>query len=668
MAATVVYGGATTAPAATRAPSSGAVATTAPSSNHIDIPAGAQTKGYSTTRVTLAGGGTLTAVNFDSIEHTVTADATNSHGLPLFDVNVPPNTTVNIPAASKLAAGSYGFHCFYHPQVMRGTLIISGGSGVVHPVPPKFEQPLLIPPKLISAHIRIPIKKASVRVLPHGPLTHMWTYGGSYPGPTIMRPVGHDTKVTFVDKLPRSAGSLTVHLHGDHHSSAADGQPTTHLIKPGQAHTYDYPLTDGGRAERGASLWYHDHLMGRTGRNVWMGLQGMFILTDPLERKLPLPTGKYDVPLLVSERTFTSHNQLTVPFPAHVSMTHTGPQAPPDDATVGKQVLANGRFAPYLKVGTHRYRIRLYNGSNFTPYDFVLSDGRPFVQIGTGNGLLPKPVVRQDILLGPAQRADIVVDFHRELHKNVLLESQPRTDRRPSNAIGTPSVAIMQFRVTKNISRDRTSIPSRLRTPPPIKVPHKVSKTWTFNVAGNKNGAGSYWTVNGKPFDPKRVDAKVKLGSTQLWRLHNASPITHFIHLHEEQWHTVSRDGHKPPAWERGLEDTWKLDPGETVTVAARFTDHTGVFMIHCHMLNHEDDGLMTQFEVVRPHSRSAVRAASAPVPTPRVAISRQLTRVFARALSPSRLLASKPGYMCLARGRRMNASRLPMAMPSLAF
>jgi FtsP/CotA-like multicopper oxidase with cupredoxin domain len=295
---------------------------------------------------------------------------------------------------------------------------------------------------------------------------------------------------------------------------------------------------------------------------------------------------------MVSERSFTAGNQLTNPF-AHE-------QAPPDDATVGNRILVDGRVTPYLKVAAHRYRLRLLNSSNFQSYDFALSDGQPFVQVGTGDDLLPKPVVRQDILLGPSQRADVVVDFHSELHHRVDLESVPRTDRAPSG-IGTPAADIMQFRVTHNAA-DHSRIPSTLVTPPPIKAPKKPSFTWTFALGGTAK-TGTYWTVNGKPFDPHRVDVEVPLGATRTWLLRNVSPVTHYIHLHEEQWHTIQRDGKKPPPWERGLEDTWRLDPGESVEVAARFTDYTGVFMLHCHMLDHEDDGMMAQFAVVKPHT-----------------------------------------------------------------
>jgi spore coat protein A, manganese oxidase len=578
----------------------------APMSATVVIGRGAATKGYTTKVVTISQGGSLSAVNLDSIDHTVTAVAHNAKGVPLFDVDVSPGSTASIPGASKLAAGTYDFYCEFHPT-MRGKLVVEGtGGGGVHPVAQRFEQPLVTPKVLTGSHITLRTRRSMVRVLPHGPKTAMWTYGGSYPGPTLDRPAGKDTKVTFINDLPTSAGAITVHFHGDHHSSANDGQPDSHLIGHDRRRTYNYPLTDAGAPERAAFDFYHDHRMGETARNNWMGLQGMFIVHDNRTPKLRLPTGKFDVPLMVADRSFTADNQLTDPFPAapmSMTMGMTGPHAPPNDAAVGNQILVDGRYAPYLRVATHRYRLRLLNASDYTSYDFALSDGRPFVQIGTGSGLLPKPVVRQDILLGPAQRADVIVDFHGELSNNVVLESIPSTD--PSlSGVGTPSASIMQFRVRHQAKRDRTRIPSKLEPPPPLKAPKKISAIWTFGLGGNQL-TGTYWTVNGKPYDPHRVDLKVPLGSTETWLLRNVSPITHYIHIHEEQWHTIAYDGKKPPPWQRGLEDTWRIDPGESVKVAAKFTDYTGVFMIHCHMLNHEDDGMMAQFAVVKPHSKA---------------------------------------------------------------
>ncbi|HEU5035341.1 MAG TPA: multicopper oxidase domain-containing protein [Mycobacteriales bacterium] len=565
---------------------------------------GGATAGYATKVVVVTQGSPVTFVNLDELAHTVTSVARDVHGNPLFTGNALPGNTAPIPGVEKLAPGTYSFYCQFHPN-MQGTLIVEGqGRSGVKAAQPSFDQPLRIPPVLTGAHLTIPVRQADVRVLPHGPKTMMWTYAGSYPGPTIERPTGRRTTVTFVNKLPAAVGDITVHLHGDHHSSADDGQPDSQLIKPGGRRTYTYPLTDGGKPERAAFDFYHDHRMDETGRNNWNGLQGMFITHDRFERRLPLPTGRYDVPLMVSDRSFDGQNQLQEPFPHpgdgydNTQGKFLGPYAAPGDATVGDHILVNGTSAPFLSVGTHRYRLRLLNASSFQSYDFHLSTGQPFVQIGTGSGLLPRPVVRNDILLGPAQRADVIVDFTHDYGKKVMLQSIPRSDGQPGG-IGTPTAPIMQFRVNRRVA-DHTRIPSRLEPLPKLDVPATPDAIWTFGLGGDIN-TGTFWTVNGLPYDPTRVDVTVPLGTTQRWLLQNLSPITHYIHIHEEQWRTISRDGRPPPAYEAGLQDTWRLDPGETVEVAARFTDYTGVFMIHCHMLDHEDHGMMAQFAVVKP-------------------------------------------------------------------
>ncbi|HVV75704.1 MAG TPA: multicopper oxidase domain-containing protein [Mycobacteriales bacterium] len=575
----------------------------APMSATIVVPKDGADKGYATKVVTISQGGTLSVVNLDNEEHTVTADAVGKNGNALFDRWVEPGHTETIAKASTLAAGTYTFHCTFHPS-MTGTLVVEGGSGGgVHPVAPHFTLPLRLPPVIATSHPKLPIEPALVRVFPTGPKTKMWTFDGTYPGPTIDRPAGHDTKVTFTNKLPKAAGQVTIHFHGDHHRWQVDGQPDRFLIRHGHSRTYDLPLTDHGRPETEATDFYHDHRMNLTARNNWRGLQGFFLVHSKQEASLNLPSGKYDVPLMVTDRKFTANNQLTNPFKDRkrsMSGGLTGPSAPPGDSTVGNRILVDGEFAPHLNVAQHRYRLRLLNTSDFTSYDFALSDGKPFIQIGTGSDLLRHPVVRQDILLGPAQRADVIVDFAGELHKKVVLESVPRTNPPPSG-VGTPTAELMQFRVTKT-ARDRTRVPHDLTVPPAIHAPSKVSFTWTFALAGTAS-TGTYWTINGKPFNPHRVEVEVPLGATRAWQLTNNSPVTHYIHLHEEQWHTISRDGKPPPPWERGLEDTWRLDPGESVVVAGKFTDYTGVFMLHCHMLDHEDDGMMTQFAVVKPRT-----------------------------------------------------------------
>jgi len=607
--------------AAQRGFTAGAARAQVPIFGSIVIPKDAATNGYATKLVTISQDGGLSVVNLDSIDHTVTSVATDGDGDPLFDVIVPPGATISVPAAKLLAAGTYDFYCRFHPN-MQGKLVVEGDSGGVTPTPPKFEQPLFVPPVKSSAHIRLRMEKAKQRILPDGLRTPIWAYDGMWPGPTIRRPAGHDTKVTFLNALPPRAGSTSVHFHGDHHKSKFDGQPDSYLVRRGQARTYDFPLTYAGKPEPSSFFWYHDHRMDRTAYNNWQGLQGMFIVDDAKDPDLLLPEGRNDVPLLVADRSFTQHNRFTNPLrqaPTMVmhngEMAFTGAHAPPNDAIVGTKILVNGRFAPYLKVSATRYRLRLLNGSAFSSYNFALSDGRPFVQIGTGNGLLRTPVVRQNILLGPAQRADVIVDFHREQGQEVVLSSIPRTD---GNETGTGSriAALMQFRVG-NPDSDRSRIPASLPGPRGIEVPQAVTKTWTFGLSGDAE-SGTFWSINGKAFNRSRTDFRVPLGSTQRWRVSNVSPVTHYVHIHAEQWHTVTRDGGTPPEWERGLEDTWRLDPGETIEVAAHFTDYTGPFMIHCHMLNHEDHGMMARFLVVDPrhktgsHARGAAAGATA--------------------------------------------------------
>ncbi len=588
-----------------------ALETTAPTSATISISGIA---GGFTPKVTVvAKGGSLTVTNNDSsgFAHSITSQALGPNGKPLFDVTVLQGQTRSVPI-STLGGGTYHYFCKFHPTMI-GTLVIDGPpDGEISDAPP-FEQPLVQPPRLTGKHIRIVMRQAKVRVLPHGPRTPMMTYGGTFPGPTIVRRAGRDTRVTFVNRLPKKDGAVTIHQHGGHQRSKFDGQPASYLIRHGHHRTYDYPLTDGGRALPAALRFYHDHRMDKTARNNWYGLTGMFLTTDPHDAKIGLPHGRYDVPLMITDRTFRADNTLTNPWKgshssamsqgADQSMSGmagmagmTGMAGSPGPETVGNQVLVNGRFAPYLKVRPGRYRFQILNASLFSSYNFALSNGQPFTQIGTGSGLIPHPAVRQSIMLGPAQRADVVVDFRGYTGQKILLSSIQRNDG-SATGIGSREAALMQFRVGTTPA-PKARVPFNLTTIPRMKVPKKVAMTWTFGKSKDKHG--TFWSINGKRFDPRRVDHKVVLGRTERWLLRNTSDITHYVHLHEELWRTLQRDGKAPQPWERGYEDTWRLDPGETVVVAARFTDFTGDFMVHCHMLDHEDDGMMATFRVVK--------------------------------------------------------------------
>jgi FtsP/CotA-like multicopper oxidase with cupredoxin domain/plastocyanin len=599
MAATaLVVGGGIPGVSAVR-PSASTVADTLPSSVTITIVAAQFGGAFQGPDTALAPGGTVTVVNTSPTEHTFTSDALTPQGKRYFDaVRIQPGQTVVVDT-SQLGDGVYHFHCSYHPS-MKGKLTIGTGGDISGA--PDFDQPLYEPPVLRGKHLTIVMKKADIPVFPGQPKVPMWTYGGTFPGPTIVRPAGADTKVTFVNKLPTAAGSVTVHQHAGHQASADDGQPTTHLIRHGARRTYDYPLRDAGKPLPAALRFYHDHRMNVTARNNWMGLQGMFITTDPADAKRGLPGGRYSIPLAVTDRTFTPDNRLFDPFAQTSmkmgSMSATTDPGPP--GTVGEIPLVNGRFAPYKDVEPGLYRLQILNSSLFSSYDFALSNGEPLEQVGTGSGLLPHPVSRQDVLLGPAQRADVVVDFRDYAGQNVLLQSIPRAG---SVGSGSYPAFLMQFRVGAGPSPTQKAVRDNLLPLTKMKIPRKTAMTWKFGLSTDSHGH-TFWSINGRRYNPRRIDHQVTLGKVEKWALVNTSDITHYVHLHEELWRTVSRNGAKPPPWERGYEDTWRLDPGDRVVVAARFTDFTGKFMIHCHMLDHEDDGMMATWQVVKPKKR----------------------------------------------------------------
>jgi spore coat protein A, manganese oxidase len=480
-----------------------------------------------------------------------------------------------------------------------------------------FQQPLPLPRVLGDSRLTIPIREAEVQILP-GEKTRMWTYDGSFPGPTIRRPAGERTEVTFLHELPKSAGELTVHLHGGHNRTQFDGQPggltklhsrsfyceipsglsrresgNDLLLEPGGRRTYVFDLIEDGRPERAAFQWYHDHRLDHTARNVWHGLAGMWIVDDEFDADLPLPAGDRDLPLLVTDRGFDRHNQLTDPFTD---------LRPPADGISASTILVNGAYMPHHRVEARRYRLRLLNASQFRSYNFQLSNGAPLIQIGTDSGLMPKPVRRHQLLLGPAERAEVVVDFAAAAGEAVELRSGARPEAR--NPLGArPYVgALMQFRVDGRRLPDRTRVPRRLRPLPDWTrhVSRTPDRTWKISIGG---GFAPKWLINGRTYNPARADAYPVLNTTETWEIVNETTVAHMMHLHMTDWYLLSRDGRPPPPWEDCLKETFFLYPRERILLAGRFADHTGKYVIHCHMLDHEDHGLMTQFQVVKPHS-----------------------------------------------------------------
>jgi spore coat protein A, manganese oxidase len=442
--------------------------------------------------------------------------------------------------------------------------------------------------------ITIPIKQADVQILP-GKKTSMWTFGGTFPGPTIRVPSGRPLHVKFTNQLDGSTPGthLTVHLHGGHSPERADGQPHSYFIHPGTTREYVYPLRERGLPERAAFQWYHDHLHEHAERNVWMGLAGMFILDDSLDGSLPLPKGEFDVPLMLAGRKFDENNQLA------------------DYRDQPDVQLVNGAPQPYMEVKARKYRLRILNADNSRIYKLHIryrgeatehppQDPDPFppdalrrlerssgaaghsetrklqmTRIATESGLIPSPQKLATIEVGPGERQEVVVDFSEAflLQGDLYLYDESQ------------SLPLVEFRRVASEGQDASSVPNHLRNHPFLlePIPTQVTKEWVFNGTS---------TINGLQFHASRIDARPHLGRIERWRLIDSNE-GHPVHIHGADFLVVSPPDHPDFGL---LKET--ILPRGTVEVAIRFTDHTGRFVLHCHILGHEDAGMMAQMKI----------------------------------------------------------------------
>jgi FtsP/CotA-like multicopper oxidase with cupredoxin domain len=291
---------------------------------------------------------------------------------------------------------------------------------------------------------------------------------------------------------------------------------------------------------------------------------------------LPHEYGVDDIPLIVQDKRLDDDGAI-------------------QSGGLGEDVLVNGTYGPYLDVTTEKVRLRLLNASVTRVFAFGFSDDRAFTMIGSGGGLLPAPVPLDRLLLSPAERAEIVVDMRPGEH--VILRSYPPD-------LGTNGFAdrfngggdefdLLQLRADDDLRRS-PQIPHRLAPPPDIDV--QGAQIRTFQMQGRK--------INGKSMDMARIDEVVKVGTTQIWEVTNTDGSYHNFHIHDVQFQVLSVNGHRPPPQMSGWKDTVYMAPGRTVRLAMRFTDYTdpdSPYMYHCHLLQHEDSGMMGQFVVVEP-------------------------------------------------------------------
>ncbi|GAB1688954.1 multicopper oxidase family protein [Krasilnikovia sp. M28-CT-15] len=426
--------------------------------------------------------------------------------------------------------------------------------------------PMPIPPVLnpVSSkggtdYYELPIRTVAVGVLP-GRKTSVLSYGNDFFGPTIRARSGRPAVVTFRNGLTEHAN---VHLHGAHVEAADDGHPMD-VIEPGAARSYRYP-----NQQRGATLWYHDHVHHLEAEHVYRGLRGFYLIDDPAERQLNLPHGQYDVPIMLTEAKFAEDGTLVF-----------DPANPFDRPTL----LANGRPQPYLRVRAGKYRFRILNGSTHRVFTLSL-DGAQMQQIASDGGLLPAPVPVTTLKVSPAERAEVVVDFS-------------------AHPVGTQLVLsdttgpVLRFDVVRT-GTDKSFLPPQLRPLPPV---GDATVERDFELGITPPGEPVAFRINGRTFDHDRVDIQIKRGTTEIWRITNldtALGIPHNFHLHLAQFRVLDRDGRPPAAGEAGVKDTVLIEPGSTVRIQATFRDYVGRYLFHCHFLEHSGLGMMAQMEIV---------------------------------------------------------------------
>jgi FtsP/CotA-like multicopper oxidase with cupredoxin domain len=452
---------------------------------------------------------------------------------------------------------------------------------------------------LSGAALEIVQREVTAEVLPGVP-TRLWTYGGTFPGPTIESRRGHAVTVAHRNELPVPT---VVHLHGGRTPADSDGYPTDLVLPAGWGHlghgmhdqravtsevtrTYTFPLD-----QRATMLWYHDHRMDFTAPAIWRGLAGMQIVRDSAEESLGLPSGERELPLMIADRAFAADGSLAYPSIDPTLQMQPGVQDPYIAGVLGDVILVNGAPWPVHEVDAARYRLRILNASNTRHYDLeaVLDDGRrlDLVQVGADQGLLRAPVVHRNLPIAPAERYDVILDFGQVTHGSRV---------RIVNRVGSGRTRdVMAFNVVRKAA-DSSRIPDVLSDDLPQWERSEAVRMRDFSFRAGQMGDGHGWLIGGQPFAPDRTDVTTRLGDVEIWRL--VADVHHPVHLHLVGFRVLSRGGRAPLPHDAGLKDTVSLRPGESAEIITRFDGYRGRYLFHCHNAEHEDMGMMANLEI----------------------------------------------------------------------
>ncbi len=419
----------------------------------------------------------------------------------------------------------------------------------------------------------------------------------SYLGPVLRAKRGDTVNIQVNNGLNEVT---TLHWHGMTLPANMDGGPHQ-TIQPKQTWLSRFKIR-----QEAATLWYHSHAMHKTGPQVYHGLAGMFIIDDEGSDKLGLPNdyGVDDIPCIIQDRRF--NQDATLSYMSSMPDRMMGMQ--------GSIVLVNGVVTPTLVAKESLIRLRLHNGSNARTYNFAFSDGRPFHVIASDCGFLHKPFQTNKVRLAAAERVEILIDLSDK--KEVILQSIPSANggMMPMMQMNNKTLTIMKIDARQAQTSTR-KIPNVLRNSKIDLNPKVVTTTRSFSLEMGMGGMmggmmnrmgggnrGGMFRINGKSMDIKRIDFQVKANSTEVWEVSNSSMMAHPFHVHNVQFRILDRNGKRPHPSESGLKDVVLVPPGEAVRIIMKFPEYSDAkipYMYHCHILEHEDQGMMGQFVVV---------------------------------------------------------------------
>ena len=418
-------------------------------------------------------------------------------------------------------------------------------------------------------------------------------YNGSYLGPTLRVRKGEKVNIQVKNELKEIT---TVHWHGMILPASMDGGPHQE-IKPGASWNSSFQIH-----QPAATLFYHSHAHGNTGQQVYRGLAGLLIIDDEESLQLGLPTeyGVDDIPVIIQDRDFASDGSFN--YLSFMSERMIGKH--------GKALLVNGALSPVFKAQKTLLRLRLVNASNARFYNLEFSDQRSFKVIATDGGLLEKPVTLKRLPMAPAERYEILLDVSDR--KSVMLRSTGgigNASHGPMGMMGMDRAFDVLLIDAENAGRSNSKITERLVTYPDwsqAAVSANRSIELQMGMGGMMQGMmgggrGGMMKINGAAFDMNRIDFAVKKDSFEIWSVSNDSPMVHPFHVHNTQFRVLSRNGQKPPAIESGFKDTVIVNRDETVNImvpTGSYVDELHPYMYHCHILEHEDGGMMGQFVV----------------------------------------------------------------------